>query len=93
VRAQEVMVLPLTVKLRALGDAETTGAGGKAGVARAVPELLPREPIRTMVTKGDYRCATCGYGVSVHRSLPRCPMCGGNAWLDAARGDSSRTLV
>jgi DNA-directed RNA polymerase subunit RPC12/RpoP len=36
----------------------------------------------------DHRCAECGYGVSVYRSLPRCPMCGGQVWL-AGRGRSS----
>lgn len=29
---------------------------------------------------GDYRCSECGYGVSVRRTLPLCPMCGGAAW-------------
>ena len=66
----------------------------QADMTRAAkPDLAPPEPIRTVVTNGDYRCAECGYGVSVHRSLPRCPMCGGTGWLDAVRPDSSRTLV
>ena len=30
--------------------------------------------------KGEYRCLACGYGVTVHRELPRCPMCGAEAW-------------
>ena len=34
------------------------------------------EPKR-LVGPGDYRCEECGYGVSVVRALPRCPMCGG----------------
>jgi len=29
---------------------------------------------------GEFRCSGCRYGVSVHRSLPQCPMCGGTAW-------------
>ena len=29
---------------------------------------------------GDFRCSECGYGVSVSRTLPRCPMCRGEAW-------------
>ncbi len=29
-----------------------------------------------MDAKGEYRCAGCGYGVTVYRRLPRCPMCG-----------------
>ena len=30
--------------------------------------------------KGQYRCAGCGYGVTVHDELPTCPMCAGTAW-------------
>jgi rubrerythrin len=29
---------------------------------------------------GSFRCSECGYGVTVQRALPRCPMCGGTAW-------------
>ena len=30
--------------------------------------------------KGEFHCSECGYGVTVHRELPRCPMCGGGSW-------------
>ena len=30
--------------------------------------------------KGEYHCADCGYGVTVVRALPLCPMCGGKSW-------------
>jgi hypothetical protein len=30
--------------------------------------------------EGDFRCSECGYGVSVRRGLPVCPMCGGKTW-------------
>jgi hypothetical protein len=30
--------------------------------------------------KGEYHCSECGYGVTVFRALPLCPMCGGNGW-------------
>jgi rubrerythrin len=33
---------------------------------------------------GQFSCADCGYGVSVQRRLPLCPMCGGAAWEEAA---------
>lgn len=33
--------------------------------------------------KGEYHCAECGYGVTVHRELPRCPMCGGESWEES----------
>jgi rubrerythrin len=29
---------------------------------------------------GEYRCASCGYGVTVQSTLPRCPMCAGTSW-------------
>jgi hypothetical protein len=30
--------------------------------------------------KGEFHCADCGYGVTIVRTLPLCPMCGGAAW-------------
>ncbi len=30
--------------------------------------------------KGEFRCAHCGYGITVYRTLPSCPMCAGNVW-------------
>jgi len=30
--------------------------------------------------KGEFHCAQCGYGVTVYRELPQCPMCGGESW-------------
>jgi rRNA maturation endonuclease Nob1 len=56
--------------------------------AIAVPEVKTSEPVSLVhgtVTRGRYRCAGCGYGVSVYRSLPRCPMCGGDTWLAETR--------
>jgi hypothetical protein len=37
---------------------------------------------RTMgdTVKGEFHCAACGYGVTVCRELPQCPMCGGKTW-------------
>ena len=29
---------------------------------------------------GAFRCAGCGYGVTIQVALPRCPMCGGTSW-------------
>jgi len=29
---------------------------------------------------GEFRCSECGYGVSVSRVLPRCPMCCSETW-------------
>jgi len=30
--------------------------------------------------KGEFHCSDCGYGVTVFRELPSCPMCGGDSW-------------
>jgi rubredoxin len=30
--------------------------------------------------KGEFHCSECGYGVTVYRVLPVCPMCGGTEW-------------
>ena len=32
------------------------------------------------LAKGEFQCSACGYSVTVHRALPRCPVCGGEAW-------------
>jgi rubrerythrin len=42
--------------------------------------------------KGEFHCAECGYGVAVYRTLPRCPMCGGEAWEQAAWSPFRRAL-
>lgn len=34
--------------------------------------------------KGSFRCADCGYGVTVTLALPACPMCAGTAWEESA---------
>ena len=34
--------------------------------------------------KGQYRCAACGYGITIHDELPSCPMCAGISWELAA---------
>lgn len=33
--------------------------------------------------KGEFRCSECAYGVTVHRTLPVCPMCAGSSWEQA----------
>ena len=30
--------------------------------------------------KGEFHCSDCGYGVTIVRALPPCPMCGCTAW-------------
>jgi len=40
--------------------------------------------------KGEFHCAECGYGVTVYRTLPVCPMCGGLQWEQSAWSPLSR---
>jgi rubrerythrin len=42
--------------------------------------------------KGEFHCSECGYGVAVYRALPRCPMCGGEAWEQTAWSPFGRAL-
>jgi rubrerythrin len=49
----------------------------EAGASDAdyVPFVLAGEHV-----KGEFHCSECGYGVTIYRVLPRCPMCGGESW-------------
>jgi hypothetical protein len=40
--------------------------------------------------KGEYRCSECGYGVTVYRELPPCPMCGSVVWEQLAWSPMTR---
>jgi hypothetical protein len=42
--------------------------------------------------KGEFHCVECGYGVTVYRELPPCPMCAGTAWEQSAWSPFSRAL-
>ena len=41
--------------------------------------------VHDIPVRGDFQCQDCGYGVSIVRSLPHCPMCGASAWEPAPR--------
>jgi rubrerythrin len=64
-------------------------AGGGTDLGRRedgfVPFLAAGEP-----AAGEFRCSECGYGVSVYRALPICPMCGGAAWEHEQRSPLAR---
>lgn len=34
--------------------------------------------------KGEFHCSECGYGVTIVRTLPLCPMCGCSSWEQSA---------
>jgi rubrerythrin len=42
---------------------------------------------------GEYHCADCGYGVTVHDKLPQCPMCSGTSWEPHAWTPFTRARV
>jgi rubrerythrin len=44
-----------------------------------------------MTAAGEYHCAECGYGVTVHATLPQCPMCSGTTWEPHAGRLAART--
>jgi rubrerythrin len=43
--------------------------------------------------KGEFHCAECGYGVTIVRALPQCPMCGGTSWEQSPWSPFSRAPV
>ena len=55
---------------------------------QSVQQAEPGEYVHFWATgetvKGEFHCAECGYGVTVYRTLPLCPMCGGTAWEQVA---------
>lgn len=57
------------------------------GTAASIPAASLPEFVDTVdfamagtTASGDFRCADCGYGVSVQQILPPCPMCRGAVW-------------
>jgi len=42
--------------------------------------------------KGEFRCADCGYGITVCRELPTCPMCGCESWQPGSWRPFGRAL-
>jgi rubrerythrin len=42
--------------------------------------------------KGEFHCAECGYGVTIVRELPACPMCGNESWEQTAWSPFARAL-
>jgi len=41
--------------------------------------------------KGEYHCSDCGYGVTIVRALPLCPMCGATSWEQSDWSPFTRT--
>lgn len=65
-----------------MGVAIIPSAGARAGLEAGT------------AARGEFRCGGCGYGISVRRTLPTCPMCHGDEWLpwaDRRRPDAPDT--
>ena len=43
--------------------------------------------------KGEFHCSECGYGVTIVRALPLCPMCGGTSWEQSPWSPFSRAKL
>ena len=43
--------------------------------------------------KGDFHCSECGYGVTVYRALPACPMCACETWEQTAWSPFTRATA
>jgi hypothetical protein len=79
-------------------DERRNGVPVGEGVTMSELETVGREsggdyvqflPAGTSV-KGEFHCSECGYGVTVYRTLPVCPMCGGAQWEQSAWSPLSR---
>jgi hypothetical protein len=51
-------------------------AAGARGTAEDFVEIL----LAGVQVKGEFHCSECGYGVTICRELPLCPMCGNESW-------------
>jgi rubrerythrin len=43
--------------------------------------------------RGEFHCASCGYGISVRSVLPPCPMCRGAEWEAPATSPFARASL
>ncbi len=76
-----------TVRAGSHGEPSTQGVSTmdvKASEAREGPADYVRFLAMGEHVKGEFHCAECGYGVTIHKELPRCPMCGGESWEQTA---------
>jgi hypothetical protein len=47
---------------------------------RVAPDEYVEFLVAGAAVKGEFHCAECGYGVTIVRVLPVCPMCRGTSW-------------
>jgi len=43
--------------------------------------------------KGEFHCSECGYGVTIYRELPVCPMCGNGSWEQSTWSPFTRSAA
>jgi len=82
-------------------EARSHGSVVRKGVSMSEVDVAGREIAGDFVdfhaagahVKGEFHCAECGYGVTVYRTLPVCPMCGGAQWEQSAWSPLTRARV
>ena len=57
--------------------------GQDAGARAATADYVDLQRAGDAV-KGEFHCSACGYGVTIFRALPTCPMCGCDEWEQSA---------
>ena len=60
------------------------------GTSRAAPDEYVEFWTTGQSVKGEFHCSECGYGVTIIRALPVCPMCGCSQWEQSAWSPLSR---
>jgi rubrerythrin len=66
------------------GADQPTRRGSSMGARAETTEDAALPLAAGVKAKGEYRCEGCGYGVTIYRELPLCPMCGADSWLHIA---------
>lgn len=66
--------------MRQTGTEELDGGTAQPAEAELADPGLAEFAAAGNPAVGEFRCAECGYGAVVQRTLPPCPMCGGTVW-------------
>lgn len=53
---------------------------GDRTTVRVAPDEYVEFVVSGAAAKGEFHCSECGYGVTIVRVLPVCPMCQGTSW-------------
>ena len=64
---------------------------GDSSTSQVAPDEFVEFFAAGQSVKGEYHCSDCGYGVTIVRALPLCPMCGGTSWEQSPWSPFSRT--